>query len=87
MKKFIVLYRAPAAAMKEMNAASPEEMKKGMEPWMAWAKKCGSSLVDLGTPLGNGQMITASGSAPSQSQVVVYSILQAKGMCQSSICA
>ncbi|MEK7542554.1 MAG: hypothetical protein AAB524_02535 [Patescibacteria group bacterium] len=81
MKKFIVLYYAPASAAEQMKNASPEEMQKGMEPWMAWAKKCGSALVDLGTPLGNGQRLSKSGgSSPSQSNIVGYSILQAENM-------
>ena len=45
MTKFMVLYRAPKDAMaKKMVQASPEEMKKGMEPWMVWAKKCGDGI-------------------------------------------
>lgn len=63
-----------------MKNASPEDMKKGMESWMAWAKRCGDGLVDMGTPLGNGQKVTKSGSMPSNKDVVGYSILQAENM-------
>ena len=80
MKKFIVIYHAPKSAMEGMKNASPEEMEKGMEPWMIWAKKCGSGLVDIGTPLGNGQKVSKSGTAPSDKDVVGYSILQAENM-------
>jgi hypothetical protein len=80
MKKFIVLYYVPSSAEKEMNNASEEDMKKGMEAWHAWAQKCGSGLVDLGTPLGNGQKITESGSSASDKMVVGYSVLQAESM-------
>ena len=80
MKKFIVLYRAPKAAMEMMSKASPEEIKKGMEPWMVWAKKCGSGLVDMGTPLGNGQKLTPKGSSVSNKEVTGYSILEAESM-------
>jgi hypothetical protein len=80
MKKFIVLYSANESAMAKMQQASPEEMQKGMEPWMEWAKKCGSSLVDFGTPLINGQKLTKSGSLPSDKNIVGYSILQAEDM-------
>lgn len=79
MKKFIVLYHAPADWGK-MKDVTPEEMKKGMESWMEWAKKCGSGLVDMGTPLGNGQKVTKSGVSPSSKEVIGYSILQANGM-------
>ena len=80
MKKFIVLYHAPSSAMKKMKDSTPEEMKKGMEPWNAWAKKCGSGLLDIGTPLGMGQKLTTTGSSPSKKDVIGYSVLQAENM-------
>lgn len=81
MKKFIVLYHAPAKAMQETANSTPEEMKKGMEQWMQWAQKCGDKLVDMGTPLEGGQKLNASGSSePSKKEVVGYSILQANDM-------
>ncbi len=80
MKKFIVIYHAPASWMEQMASASAEEMKKGMEPWMEWAERCGSGLVDWGSPLMGGQKLSKSGSSPSDKQVVGYSILQAEDM-------
>lgn len=81
MKKFIVLYTASqGATWRKMKGASPEDMKSGMESWMAWAKRCGDGLVDMGAPLGNGQKITKSGSMPSDKGVMGYSILQAENM-------
>ena len=80
MKKFIVLYRASKIAMETIKNSSPEDMKKGMGPWMAWAKKCGPNLVDMGTPLGNGQKVSGVGNSPSMSGVVGYSVLQAENM-------
>jgi len=80
MKKYIVIYYAPTEAMEKMKDSSPEEMKEGMEAWNSWAEKCGEGLVDLGTPLGNGQMISSAGANPSDKGVVGYSILQAETM-------
>jgi hypothetical protein len=80
MKKFIVIYSATAEAMKEAESTPPEENKESMEKWMTWAKSCGSGLVDMGSPLGNGQKITQSGSSPVEKMVVGYSILQAENM-------
>jgi hypothetical protein len=59
---------------------SPEEMKKGMEPWMAWYKKCGKAIIDQGAPLWKGACIDKKGTAKSQTQVTVYSIVQAKDL-------
>ncbi len=80
MKKFIVLYHAPKGAMEKMANVSPEDAKKGMEPWMTWAAKVGDGMVDLGTPLGNGMKVTKSGTHPSDKNVVGYTILQANSM-------
>jgi len=66
--------------MEKMHDSSPEEMKKGMEAWMVWAEKCGSGLVDMGTPLGNAQKLTETGSSPSVNNVMGYSVLQAESM-------
>lgn len=77
MMKFMVLYMAPVAAEEQMNV-SPEEMKKGMEPWMAWYKKCGKAIVDMGTPLGKGLCVDKKGSSKGKTQVTGYSIVQAK---------
>ncbi|MQG67363.1 MAG: hypothetical protein FI707_01035, partial [SAR202 cluster bacterium] len=62
MKKFIVIYRAPTSAFDAMKDATPEDMQAGMEDWIAWAARCGDSLVDMGSPLGGGQTLTTSGS-------------------------
>ena len=80
MGKYIVIYHAPASAWEQMGSASSDDMKKGMEQWMEWAKSCGDGLVDMGTPLGGGQKLTKSGSSPSDKEVLGYSILQADDM-------
>ena len=81
MKKYIVIYHAPAEAMQPNENASEEDMKKGMEQWMVWAEKCGDGLVDMGTPLGGGQKLLPDGSSKNSSgQAVGYSVLQAENM-------
>ena len=81
MKKFIVIYQAPIDAMQQMANVSPEDQAKGMQAWMEWAKKCGDKLVDLGSPLMNGQKLSPGGmSENSEIGVAGYSILQADNM-------
>jgi hypothetical protein len=77
LKKFMLLYMAPVAAEVQMNV-SPEEMKKGMEPWMAWYNKNKNSIVDLGAPLGKGACVDTKGNKKTQTQVTGYSIIQAE---------
>jgi hypothetical protein len=75
----MILYLAPVTAEQQMNV-SPEEMKKGMEPWLAWFKKYGKAIVNGGTPLVNGMRFTKSGSSKGQTQVTGYSVVQANDM-------
>jgi len=81
MKKFIVLYYAPADAQKQTASMTAEQQAKGMELWMQWAKNCGNKLVDLGAPLANGQRLSPDGkSRNSTMNIAGYSVLQAENM-------
>jgi len=51
MPKYLVLYRASSDAQAQMGDMTPEQAQAGMELWMQWAGKAGSSLVDLGAPV------------------------------------
>ncbi len=51
MGKFVVVYHSSISATEQMKDATPKDMKKGMETWMAWAEGCGDGLVDIGSPL------------------------------------
>jgi hypothetical protein len=77
MKKFLVLYKAPTASFEQMMKATPEQQKAGMEAWMAWAGKAGSSIVDMGAPLGKSLQVTPAGASPIQNDLGGYSIMQA----------
>ena len=79
MKKFMILYMAPVSAEEQMNV-SPEEMKKGMKPWIAWIEKMGKALDDGGTPLVNGMHFTKDGISKGKTEVTGFNILQAKDM-------
>jgi hypothetical protein len=79
MKKFLVLYKAPTSAFEQMKNATPEQQKAGMDAWMAWSKKAGPSIVDMGSPLGKSLRVTKGGSAaPAANDLGGFSILQAE---------
>ncbi len=81
MKKFLVTYHAPIDSMKQTASATPAQQAKGMEAWMQWAQRCGSNLVEMGSPLMNGQSLSPDGSVKgSDKNVCGYSILQAENM-------
>jgi hypothetical protein len=77
MAKFLILYKSPMSFEQQMANATPEEMQKGMEPWMAWFGKLGNAIVDMGSPLAHGQDFTPQGSSASQSQLAGYTIVEA----------
>lgn len=78
MRKYIVIYHAPISFGAYAERRAPEEMKAGMEAWMAWFQSCGEWLVDMGGPLGGGLRVTSAGSSPSERNVVAYSVIQAE---------
>ena len=81
MKDYIVIYHAPAETMAKTMDTSPEQAEEGMKEWHRWADGLGSSLKDLGKPLGFGQKLNVDGSsAPSAREVCGYSIIQAENM-------
>jgi hypothetical protein len=82
MKKFAVLYVAPQSAQAQMAESSPEAAQEGMKAWMSWADRAGSGIVDMGSPLGEGREITATGTAEigSAGHVGGYGILQAEDL-------
>jgi len=77
MKKFLVLYKASTAGFEQMMKSTPEQQKAGMDAWMAWSKKAGSSIVDMGAPLGKSLRVAKDGAAsPTVNDLGGYSILQ-----------
>lgn len=84
MKKYIVLYHAPASMMKQAAKVTPAQAKAGMEGWMKWAAKCGKQLLDMGAPLAGGLKLAPDGSATaSKKQVTGFSVLEAKSMAEA----
>ncbi len=80
MSKFLVLYVSEKPAEQQMNA-SPEDIKKGMEPWMAWFKKQGSAIIDQGNPTGKAVAINKKGAAKAYAEKVTgYTIIEAKDL-------
>ena len=75
MAKYLVLYRASADALAQMGNTTPEQAQAGMEAWMTWAGKAGSSLVDLGAPLAS--VATIGSGNGKDLQIAGFSILEA----------
>jgi hypothetical protein len=79
MKKFLVLFRAPAKSIEQMMKATPEQQKVGMDRWMTWSKTAAEALVDMGAPLGKTARVTKEeGVSPTANDLCGYSILEAE---------
>ena len=79
MKKFLVLFNAPVAAMAEMmKNSTPEQMKAGMEEWKHWMDGHKESFADMGAPLGKNLRVTANGAEQVSNEVGGYSVIQAE---------
>ena len=66
------------SGFEQMQKATPEQQKAGMEAWMTWSKKAASSIVDMGAPLGKSVRVNKGGTAPATNDLGGYSIMQAE---------
>ena len=78
MTKYLVLYRSPVSAREQMAQGTPEQRQAGMDAWMTWAKKAGTAIVDLGSPLGDTAHVGGGGAG--QGFIGGFSILQAESI-------
>jgi hypothetical protein len=77
MARFMVLYRSSASAREQLANATPEEMKAGMDAWMAWAAKAGDAIIDLGTPLALATRLGPGTTTVGGDDIAGYSLLRA----------
>jgi len=81
MKKFIALYYNTSGAHQPAPEMTSEQKEQMMAPWGAWAEKCGSQLVDMGSPFApasssqNGEVWSAS-----KNLVTGYSVVSADNL-------
>ena len=80
MQRYIFFYHATPQAMQRMGSASPEDQQAHFAKWQAWTESNADALENAGTPLGDGQVITASGSSEATGTIMGYAILQAEDM-------
>ena len=80
MKKYLLLYLSPVSAEQQMQTASPEDMQKGMEPWVRWFDANKQAMVEMGTPTANEMNVTKAGSSRPTTFIGGYSIVQAEDM-------
>jgi hypothetical protein len=73
----MILYRSSVDATQQMASATPEQAREGMAAWMRWAEKAGPAIVDLGSPLGNSQLVPQAAPGGTGLPIGGFSVLQA----------
>jgi hypothetical protein len=81
MKKFMVLYMAPAATFeKMMRESTPAQQQEGMAAWMKWMNDHQKAIADGGAPLGKARRIDAGGASAVRNDLGGYTIVQADSL-------
>lgn len=81
MKKFLIIYHAPASLQKAVKKLTPQQRAEGMKAWMGWFNGLGTNLVDMGQPLTGGKALRQGKPvANSTKNTTGYSVIQANNM-------
>jgi hypothetical protein len=77
MAKYLYLYRGPATPMQDFT---PEQGAEQMAAWGVWMEKVGSSLVDAGSPFGQGTAVCDDGTEVATTEQNGYTIVEADSL-------
>ena len=77
MKKYMALYMAPISVLEQMNKATPEQMKTGMDGWKKWGDDNKAAIVEMGTPLGKTKTVSSTSITDTKNEICGYTIVQA----------
>lgn len=84
MKRFMAVFTGSPAAIEGYAKRFPNENarkandRKGMDAWMAWAKKHERAIVDGGGPLGRTKRVTKDGVADVRNNLAAYTVVEAE---------
>ena len=78
MKKYLLLYHAPAEAAAKMANFTPERKAKETKAWMAWKDKLGDKIVNFGSHMMGAYRLNSDGTESyDRSEITGYSVIQA----------
>ncbi len=81
MKKFIALYYNTTGVHQEAPEMTEEQAAQALAPWMAWEKKYGDRVVDMGAPCAPASASNDGESwSASKNWVTGYSIVSANSL-------
>ena len=84
MKKFMVLYMAPASAVKKFMSMPPDKMKAATAEWGEWGLVHKDSVVDEGAPLNKTKRVDTGGVSDIKNEITGYTIVQAASLAEAA---
>jgi hypothetical protein len=82
MKKFLVMYLAPASIIDDWKKTEPEKRKAAEEKmqgeWSTWMSDHTKMFADRGAGVGKTKRVTAQGVADTRNDIMLYAILEAE---------
>ena len=82
MKKFLVLYLAPAAVIEEWKKTDPAQRKAAEEKmqseWSKWMGDHARLFADTGAGVGKTKRVDANGSSDTRNDIMLYAIVEAE---------
>jgi hypothetical protein len=82
MKKFLVMYLAPASIIDDWKKTEPEKRKAAEEKmqgeWRTWMRDHTKMFADRGAGVGKTKRVTAQGVADTRNDIMLYAILEAE---------
>jgi len=81
MKKFLVLYLAPAAVIEEWSKTDPTKKKDAEEKmqgeWRKWMSDHAAMILDMGSG-GKTKRVLSTGTSDAKNDIVLYSFIEAQ---------
>ncbi len=82
MKKFLVLYLAPASVIDAWKKTAPETRKPAEEKmqreWKQWMGDHAKMFADMGAGVGKTMRVDAKGSSDARNDIMLYGIVEAE---------
>ena len=82
MKKFLVLYLAPASVLDEWKKTEPATRKAAEEKmqgeWRTWMSDHAKIFADAGAGVGKTKRVSAQGTSDSRNDIMLYAIVEAE---------
>jgi hypothetical protein len=82
MKKFLVLYLAPASVIDDWKKTPPEQRKEAEEKmqrdWKKWMSDHAKMFAEPGAGAGKTKRVTAQGTADTRNDIMLYAVVEAE---------